>query len=157
MINYYPAKAGLVSLGFRLQWISPEWQKKWGIGHGVLRGKCNGKSAKADQAWRSPAPLKRSPKRSALYLIILSMYYVYILKWKRYYCGSTNDLKRRLKEHRRWKTITTKTFSMYDLVWYYLVNTDKEVLDLEKKIKKSGHIERWINNSKFINSWFENL
>ena len=80
------------------------------------------------------------------------MYYVYILKWKRYYCWSTNDLRRRLQEHRRWKTITTKTFSMYNLIWYYLLNTYEEAIELEQKIKKSGHTERWINNPKFIKS-----
>jgi len=78
------------------------------------------------------------------------MYYVYILKWDRYYCWSTNNLKRRLLEHRRWKTITTKTFEIYDLVWYYVVNTYEEARELEKKIKRSGHIERWTLKDGFL-------
>ncbi|MEI7563231.1 MAG: GIY-YIG nuclease family protein [bacterium] len=29
------------------------------------------------------------------------MFYVYILKGEKYYCGYTNNLKRRLQEHQR--------------------------------------------------------
>ncbi len=82
--------------------------------------------------------------------VYYNMYYVYILKWDRYYCWSTNNLKRRLLEHRRWKTITTKTFEIYDLVWYYVVNTYEEARELEKKIKRSGHIERWTLKDGFL-------
>ena len=78
------------------------------------------------------------------------MYYVYILKGNRYYCWCTNDLKRRLQEHRRWKTITTRIFKIHNLVWYYIVWTQQEAQTLERKIKDSGHIERWTKNVDFV-------
>jgi len=78
------------------------------------------------------------------------MYYVYILKWKRYYCWCTNDIKRRLQEHKRGKTRTTKISKTYDLIWYYIIETQEKALELERKIKDSGHIERWIKNKEFI-------
>jgi len=78
------------------------------------------------------------------------MYYVYILKGKKYYCGHTNNLKRRLQEHKRWKTITTKLLQINVLVWYFILPNEIQARDLEKKIKDSWHIERWINNENFI-------
>jgi len=72
----------------------------------------------------------------------IDMYYVYILKWKKYYCWYTNDLKRRLQEHKRGKTITTKVLQVDILVGYYIVNTKEEAEKLERIIKDSGHIER---------------
>ena len=70
------------------------------------------------------------------------MYYVYILKGKKYYCWYTNDLNRRLKEHKRGKTITTKTLKVDMLIGYYTVTTKEEAENLERKIKDSGHRER---------------
>lgn len=78
------------------------------------------------------------------------MYYVYILQWKKYYCWYTNDIKRRLQEHRRGKTITTKKLKAFELVWYYIIGTQEEAESLEKKIKNSGHIERRTKYEKFI-------
>lgn len=78
------------------------------------------------------------------------MYYVYVLKWKKYYCWSTNDLKRRIQEHRRWKTITTRLLKPDIFVGYFVLDTQLEALELEKKIKRSGHIERWIKNVQFV-------
>lgn len=77
------------------------------------------------------------------------MYYVYILKWKRYYCWYTNDIKRRLQEHRRGKTITTRILKTYTLIGYYVVETKENALELERKIKDSGHIERWTKTEGF--------
>ncbi|HMS90915.1 MAG TPA: GIY-YIG nuclease family protein [Candidatus Absconditabacterales bacterium] len=78
------------------------------------------------------------------------MYYVYILKGKRYYCGSTNNLKRRVQEHKRGKTITSRVLHTYTLVGYYLVETKEKALALERKIKDSGHIERWTHKDDFV-------
>ena len=79
------------------------------------------------------------------------MYYVYILKWKRYYCWYTNNIRRRLEEHKRGKTITTRILKIDNLIWYYRVETKEEALLLERKIKDSGHIERRTTNPNFIN------
>ena len=78
------------------------------------------------------------------------MYYVYILKWKRYYCWCTNDIKRRLQEHKRGKTKTTRISKTYNLIWYYILETQEKALELERKIKDSGHIERWTKKDEFI-------
>lgn len=78
------------------------------------------------------------------------MYYVYILKWKRYYCWCTNNIKRRLQEHKRGKTITTRILKTHELVWYYIIEKKENALELERKIKDSGHIERWTKKDEFI-------
>ncbi len=78
------------------------------------------------------------------------MYYVYILKWKKYYCGSTNNLERRIQEHLRWKTITTRLLKINELIWYYEVWTEEEAIQLEIRIKQSGHIDRRIEKDWFI-------
>ncbi len=78
------------------------------------------------------------------------MYYVYILKWKKYYCWSTNDIKRRLQEHKRGSTKTSKQLQAYTLIGYYPTDTEAEARTLEKKIKDSGHIERRTKEKKFF-------
>lgn len=77
------------------------------------------------------------------------MYYVYILQGKKYYCWYTNNLKRRLQEHIRGKTLTTKTLEAYKLIWYYAVENENDAKELERKIKNSGHIERRTKNNDF--------
>ncbi len=78
------------------------------------------------------------------------MYYVYILRGNKYYCWCTNDIKRRLQEHKRWNTKTTKWFESHILVGYFIKQTQKEAILLERKIKDSGHIERWTKKEEFI-------
>ncbi|MCF7917382.1 GIY-YIG nuclease family protein, partial [Candidatus Gracilibacteria bacterium] len=45
------------------------------------------------------------------------MPYTYILKGERFYVGSTTDLERRLAEHERGKTHTTKRIGVWSLVF----------------------------------------
>lgn len=79
------------------------------------------------------------------------MYYVYILKWEdNHYIWHTNDLERRFQEHLRWETKTTGRMKNIKLLWYFLKGTRKEAIELEKNIKKDGHIQHWINHSTFI-------
>ena len=77
------------------------------------------------------------------------MYYVYILQGEKYYCGYTNNITRRLQEHKRGKTITTKTLQVKRLVGYYRVATKEEAEQLEQKIKTSGHIQRRTTKENF--------
>ncbi len=80
------------------------------------------------------------------------MYFVYILKWiNRHYIGYTNDLKRRLAEHKRWDTITTKVLWAKTLLWYFEKETKEEAQKLEKMIKRDGHIQHWIDHPTFKN------
>jgi predicted GIY-YIG superfamily endonuclease len=78
------------------------------------------------------------------------MYYVYILKWNnRHYVWYTNDLKRRLGEHRRWSTITTRILKTNTLVGYFEKETEKDAQNLERIIKKDWHIQHRINHTTF--------
>jgi predicted GIY-YIG superfamily endonuclease len=85
-----------------------------------------------------------------LFYITLSMYFVYILQGKtKHYIGYTNNLKRRLAEHKRWWTETTKHMKDFVLLWYFEKNTQKEAQKLEKMIKKNWHIHHWIEHITF--------
>ena len=68
----------------------------------------------------------------------MKKYYVYILKCsdESYYTGMTNDIERRLMEHK-----TKATFSYTykrlpaELVWYSVFTKPDEAIRIEKKIK----------------------
>lgn len=81
------------------------------------------------------------------------MYYVYIL-WSetRHYIWSTQDIHRRIEEHKRWQTISTKHYKNILLLWYFTKNTKEEALKLEKMIKKNWHIDHRIHHSTFIHA-----
>lgn len=70
------------------------------------------------------------------------MYYCYILYSKKInqtYTGISNDLKRRLKEHKEEPTRTTKRADDYKLVWYAKFRTRKLAEKFEIYLKtKSG-------------------
>ena len=75
------------------------------------------------------------------------MYYVYILRWdKKYYVWITNNLDKRLKEHRNGKNKTTKIMGDITLTTYYSFSTRQDAAAYESKIKQSWHIERWIRS-----------
>lgn len=78
------------------------------------------------------------------------MHYVYILKWEKYYIWSTNDLERRLQEHKRWNVNTTRKYNEIKLIWYFEKENQEDALKLEKQIKKNGHTEYRINHETFI-------
>ena len=65
------------------------------------------------------------------------MYYFYILECKdakRYY-GYTNDLKRRLSEHKSGTNISTKHRRPVKLVYYEVCNSKIEVMQRERQFK----------------------
>ncbi len=64
------------------------------------------------------------------------MAWVYILKGKRYYVGSTSALLNRLVQHRRGHTPTTKRIGEWHLIWQKEFSTLKEARAMESKIKK---------------------
>ena len=71
--------------------------------------------------------------------------WVYVLQsetTRRYYCGQTNDVERRLRQHNdpaHQKTKTTKRFEgPWNLVWSQICPNRTDALQLEKKIKKRG-------------------
>lgn len=82
----------------------------------------------------------------------MNKYYFYILwneKDDRYYTGSTNNLKRRLKEHRSGKTRTTRILKTDKLVYFEEYDSETEARLREKKIKlyKSKNYIRWLVNT----------
>ena len=79
------------------------------------------------------------------------MYYVYILKWARYYVGYTNDLAKRLVQHQNWKTYSTSRYGQLSLVGYFLFQEKSEATGKEAEIKRSKNIEKRINTEWFIN------
>ncbi|MEI8270760.1 MAG: GIY-YIG nuclease family protein [bacterium] len=66
------------------------------------------------------------------------MAFVYILKNEKdnFYIRSTTDLKRRLSEHLKGKTFTTKRMRAFDLVFSQEYKSIKEARQIEYKLKK---------------------
>lgn len=67
------------------------------------------------------------------------MYYVYILKSdkdKKLYIGYTNDLKKRLKQHSKGKTFSTRYRIPFSLVYYEAFASQKDALIREKQLKE---------------------
>ena len=69
--------------------------------------------------------------------IIYSMYYVYLIRTERprkiYYTGYTNNLRRRLKEHKERKP---------KLIYYEAYISEKDARVREKKLKQRGQTIR---------------
>lgn len=69
------------------------------------------------------------------------MFYLYILKSKKdnnLYVGSTNDLKRRLKEHNDGKVISTKPRTPFELRYYEAFSCEEDARNREFSLKKDG-------------------
>lgn len=88
------------------------------------------------------------------------MFYLYILKCDRkyYYVGITNNIKRRLREHRERKNKFTKRYSTFELIYKEEYGTRKDAKNRERQLKKwsrkkkkvliKGNIKELINLSK---------
>ena len=66
------------------------------------------------------------------------MYYLYILKSiidNKYYIGSTDSIERRLEEHNRGQTKSTKFRRPFKLIFTQKYSTLKEARYIEKKLK----------------------
>ncbi len=77
------------------------------------------------------------------------MAWVYILKGSRYYVGSTPTLIKRLRDHRRGNTHTTKRIGDWKLTKVIYCKTLNEARALEVRIKKSKNIKRWLSYPSF--------
>jgi len=71
---------------------------------------------------------------------------VYVLQMSdgRFYCGITNCIERRLKQHNAGKSKFTSKFLPVKLVWLSWCDTRKEAARAEKVIKQRGP-KRWIH------------
>ena len=66
------------------------------------------------------------------------MFYMYILKSKKdgnLYIGSTNDLRRRIKEHNKGKVISTSLRKPLELLYYEAYKSEKDARHREKNLK----------------------
>jgi putative endonuclease len=69
------------------------------------------------------------------------MFFTYILqskKTKRYYIGSTDDLKNRLEEHNSGETVSIRRGIPWKIVHTEQFNTRSEAIRKEKQIKARG-------------------
>ena len=66
------------------------------------------------------------------------MFYTYVLKSKKdqqLYIGSTNDLKRRFKEHNNGEVFSTKPRRPFELVYYEAYKAESDARNREKNLK----------------------
>lgn len=82
------------------------------------------------------------------------MYYVYILKSskdKKLYIGSTNDLRKRIKDHNEGKVESTRNRRPITLPYYEAYKSEKDARKREKQLKYFGksysQLKRKIKNS----------
>ena len=71
------------------------------------------------------------------------MFYVYILKSKKdnkLYIGYTEDLKRRIAEHKRGESKNTSGRLPVDLIYYEACKNIDNAKDREKSFKNSGSV-----------------
>lgn len=76
------------------------------------------------------------------------MFYVYLLKSKkngRLYTGSTDDLRKRLKQHNAGKSNFTKKYIPYELIYYEACVNELDARSREKYLK-TGMGKRYIKN-----------
>lgn len=69
------------------------------------------------------------------------MFYVYLLgsnKDKELYIGSTNDLRKRVKEHNSGKVSSTKSRGPFKLLYYEAYTVEQEARNREKNLKLRG-------------------
>ena len=66
------------------------------------------------------------------------MFYTYVLKSKKdgqLYIGSTNDFRKRFKEHNAGKVLSTKSRIPFELIYYEAYKADKDARLRESKLK----------------------
>lgn len=76
--------------------------------------------------------------------------FVYILRLdnKGYYTGLTNNIERRLSEHRKAKRGYTARFKTKDIIFIYECDNRKQARKIEVLIKKTGAKRFLIRNEK---------
>ena len=76
------------------------------------------------------------------------MFYTYVLKSEkggRLYTGSTNDLRKRFKEHNSGKSVYTAKRGPYKLIYYEACSSEGDARTREKYLK-TGMGKRYIQN-----------
>jgi putative endonuclease len=66
------------------------------------------------------------------------MFYVYVIRsGERLYIGYTHDLKRRLQEHNTGKSLYTKRYKNWGIIYYEAHTNEQDALRREKYFKTS--------------------
>ncbi len=67
-------------------------------------------------------------------------FWVYILRMKngKYYTGITNDLDRRVTEHKQGRSKSTRRYLPVEIMWVRICNSREAARKLEVKIKSRG-------------------
>ena len=76
------------------------------------------------------------------------MFYTYVIKsrkGKRFYTGTTNDLRKRLKQHNEGRSTWTKGHTPWDLIYYEACLNEEDARSREKYFK-SGMGKRYLKN-----------
>lgn len=77
------------------------------------------------------------------------MFYVYVLKSSQdeeLYIGSTNDLKRRFKEHQNGESFSTKLRRPFELIYYEAYKNEKDAREREQGLKLRGNARRFLKD-----------
>ncbi|KKS39420.1 MAG: GIY-YIG nuclease superfamily protein [Parcubacteria group bacterium GW2011_GWD2_42_14] len=77
-----------------------------------------------------------------------NMWYVYVLKSQKdgnLYTGFTGDLRKRLRQHEKGESNSTKNRGPFTLIYYEASNNEEDARAREKYLK-SGMGKRYINN-----------
>ena len=72
--------------------------------------------------------------------------FVYILSNKNrttLYIGVTNDLKRRVLEHKAGKSKFTKEYNLFDLLYFEQINGIEKAIEREKQLKNWNSDWKW--------------
>ncbi|MFH1029987.1 MAG: GIY-YIG nuclease family protein [bacterium] len=72
------------------------------------------------------------------------MYYVYIIQSinfpKQIYTGFSEDIKNRINDHNKGKSVHTNKFKPWKLIYYCVFNNKKTALDFERYLKTASGI-----------------
>ena len=71
------------------------------------------------------------------------MFYVYALRSRKdlkLYVGSTNDLKKRFKEHNNGEVFSTRPRKPFDLIYYEAYKAEPDARKREKSLKFRGRV-----------------
>lgn len=77
------------------------------------------------------------------------MYYVYVLKSKideELYIGSTNNLKKRFKDHNTKKVFSTINRTPFELIYYEAYKAEHDARMREKRLKQRGQAKVHLMN-----------
>jgi putative endonuclease len=92
------------------------------------------------------------------------MFYVYIIRSNKdgnLYFGSTNNLKRRLKEHNNGLVFSTKSRKPFDLIYYEAYRSEKDARKRESNLKLRSRafsqLKKRINGSLSLSNYKDNL